>query len=238
MTITNISDLELNKDELVSVVGKLTTEYRARKEVIIYGKTTPLSEKNFIADSTGTISLTLWDEWIGYFDDQVADGNHYFKFHNLILKSFDPLGKYLTTCSEMFVEVNSQIEDLIVDIPVQAPVQELKKIASITAFGIFMYSYICTCKKFIPFVHSATSLRCPSCNFTKRVDKYTKSCQIEIQAENLEGAYLLPYEDITATWPHIRYGPFDVYESVVIEHLLNITNIDVLVDQESNFNCP
>ena len=83
---------------MISVKGKLTISTKFRV-VESYGRQAKVAEDNYITtDETGTIRLSLWEQWIGE-----LGGYHekFVKLYNVVSKEYSG-SKFLTTSAETF----------------------------------------------------------------------------------------------------------------------------------------
>ena len=221
LVILKVKDLDKRMtNQLVSVAGKVVPCPSKFRIVESFGKQKKLTDQNLFADDTGSISLTLWEEWINYFDDN----GDYFKLFNVVVKFYnDQL--YLSTCSQSFAEV---YEDCVeVAIPGSDVDVNIVKILEFDSVGKFQY-YLncCKCnKQIVPT--SGTIAKCNNCGFSMKTSKLSKSLIIPVSCiAEFTGQFFIDFNDLAAYTQAFDSSDnvFTVDEDKVVNFILNVTS--------------
>ena len=71
--------LLVGKDEVIKAICFGMTNVNVLKEkkescgFYLFGKSHNVSDNNYISDISGSMSISLWDQWIPYFSDSLTD---------------------------------------------------------------------------------------------------------------------------------------------------------------------
>ena len=153
--------------QLVSVEGKVVANPAKCRYVDSFEKHTKVSDNNVVADSTGSIQLILWEEWVNYFEDK----SDHFKLFNLQVKYYDKM--FLSSCSETFAD---EVADPGIDIKVELSdeVHEIT-VAEFDCVGRFQYSFLCfKCKRQIVPDNNIIE-KCNNCGNSSKRENLSKS---------------------------------------------------------------
>ena len=225
LKITKISDIPSKcPDEMISVQGKLTFSSKIRL-VQSYGKQTKLAEENYISDNTGTVKLTLWENWINEFE---TAGGKFIKIFNLVVKEFEGK-KYLATSVDTFMtELENPIENVVIKIPNQVKEVVIKEV---TGVGKFNYTMMCpTCQKQNP-AKVDPIVTCNHCEFSSKANRFQKTLLIPIISDELEEKVHIDYENLVIKYPRLSSKDiFRVDEQRIKETLFSIKNESVIVE--------
>ena len=232
-----INHIDLSKvGEVVSVRGLVTDRHRKLRVAEVFNRNSNISDNNFISDPTGTVSFTMWDQWIQYFDDEKEKGNTHFLLFNLLVKEFDSK-LYLTTFSDTFVEIDSSPIDFDANIPPVIEDEEHVLLPSFDIVGKFRYSYLCLkCGKNINININSNIVKCKMCHAMQRSNNLEKSLDVEVGSGMLGvKMFTISYENISRIWPVVSgiVDLFDVDEAAITNVLLSAQDIAVIVNNET-----
>ena len=181
-----------------------------------------------VSDTSGTIELTLWEEWINFFK---SNETCLYKIFNLAVKEFDG-SIHLSTCSETFVkESDMELCDIKEEIPeVQTNSFCIKEFDTV---GRFRYSLRCPrCSK-QNGPTSSSILKCSNCATSSKVEKFTKQLFIPVTSEQFSDPLDIDYDDLIKEYPAlVSDDKFNVNEDTIINMLLSDINRMFTIDSE------
>ena len=89
---------EFEVNQLVSVEASLDLKYANERSVVVGTKATKILKQVYLVDNTGSMKLTMWEEWITFMRNAL-EFNQVLKLKNLLVKEFRG-NITLTTCSD------------------------------------------------------------------------------------------------------------------------------------------
>ena len=157
----------------VSVEAKIRLSNLEERIVHPFGKDVRILDKSYISDNAVTLPLTLWEEWIDYFSEEIKLAHTCFKMCNLIVRQYGCEPLYLSTCSDIYCSVipDDSIE-INFDFPDEEQTEQNITISSIDLITEFEKTYQCRiCRKHLPssdlivkiVVHVVNPLNCQRC---------------------------------------------------------------------------
>lgn len=107
------------------------------KTVMVGNKTVKVVEQAYLSDEDGTMSFTIWEEWIQFFKKNVEEGKVSFCLNYLLVKEFrDEI--VLSTCSDSSCLVCS------LDVKVKAKKNDVVFLKEFESVKDVLYQYDCS----------------------------------------------------------------------------------------------
>lgn len=166
ITFVNL-DAELRVGDLISVKAKLDLSHGAERTVPVGSRNVQVMNGAYLLDKSGSIELTIWDEWISYFKNETPGS--IFKLTNLLVKEFN--GEVsVTTCADT-------ASTKIVDPSEEADFKDLALLDDSQSIGVkefesvnaIVHEFICSkCTHGISAIDETSLLKCSNCGTTLR----------------------------------------------------------------------
>ena len=223
----NLMEDSLKVGDCVNVQASIDLSHAITSEVLIGTKRKAVMNDAILFNTTGSIHLTLWDDWIAHMQE-LSKKNTCFKIHSLLVKEFN--GELsLSTCSDTEINV---LEDQNFVKPETD--KSLKPIITVGEFEFvqdIIYEFICNhCQRGFKAIEGSIVLKCNHCFTTQRIKNLEKRVLLKVKAQSIGNNYfLLNAKDLI---PYVKSDPcdFKTDQDTLIMEVMELNNIEVTVD--------
>jgi len=228
----NLSAIDhLADGDLVNLKAKLDMQYSAEETIYSDGRSLKVLNDVYAFNEDGDIKITLWEEWINYFKNNIESNKTYFKIKQLVVKEFGNV-VYLSTCSRTDVEVMMEDGPECDLLP-----KETMKTITIPGFdsiGTLDYKYECLkCKKKFEATDGILQ-KCIYCNTTSRASSLTSHTMVEVQGKLGDSVpFCLDLKSLRSIITDIDVCSFKTDADVVIQEIMNLTNLKITINNEN-----
>lgn len=226
------SENQLTVGTLVSVKGKLDLSHGTEKDVKIGMRNTKVLNQGYIFNESGSISLTVWGEWISFLRNKIEEGHTYFDFKNLLVRAnLEETG--LSTCSDTDCVVLSGDVSPGIDLVVADDKSSEQVLTEIDVIHELTFGYrCCKCRSIIITQPEMPKVvQCDHCGITVRLSKLSLVFEAVIECESLgKDLYKIDIGDLT----ELGNLSIDMDRNLLKEKLMSIQNIHVVVNHKYN----